>query len=329
MEVVLVEALAVALDQLSDMLDRVHAEAFLETARRPDSVRRLLRFIGYDPLETSGLDYDPGDPDEVAAAEVALMDLWLKYPHRMAEAKLDGPRAIHRQRRMVTAQDYVSQLESHPLVERAHAALSWTGSWTTLQVACLCLENTLLDVQVDAIYGAGTDQTAKLREAIEDFHRGAGFDLPNWDAAPTLRAVIREFLDAYRMAGQEVWLQDPEFVGIVIDLTVSVASNAYRSEVVRAVERALGRGLGGFFAPPALHFGEDLHSSDLISAVMSLPGVETVCLNRFKRAGRRYADQTDGGRIVLDGIEIAVCDDDPARPERGSLRIRAHGGLAG
>lgn len=328
MEVVLVEALSVALDQLSDMLDRVHAEAFLETARRPDSVRRLLRFIGYDPLETSGLDFDPGDPAEVAAAEVELMDLWLKYPHRMAEAKIDGPRSIHRQRRMVTAQDYVDQLEGHPLVERAHAEMAWTGSWTTLKVACLCRENTPLDTAVADVHGAG-DETEALKKEIDSFHRGAGLDLPNWDAMPTLRAVIREFLDAYRMAGQEVWLQDPEFVGIVVDLSVSIAPNAYRSEVVRAVKRALGRGIGGFFSPPSLHFGEDLHASDLIEAVMSLPGVEFVCLNRFKRVGMRYADQSDGGRIVLEGIEVAVCDDDPARPERGSLRIRPHGGLAG
>src|SRR5215813_7369074 len=35
LEVVIVEAFAAALDQLSDMLDRVSAEAALETARRP------------------------------------------------------------------------------------------------------------------------------------------------------------------------------------------------------------------------------------------------------------------------------------------------------
>ncbi len=329
MEVVLVEALAVVLDQLSDMLDRVQAEAYLETARRPDSVRRLLNFIGYDPLETSGLDFDPGDPAKVAAAEAELIDLWLKYPHRMAAAKIDGPRSIHRQRRMVTAQDYVDQLESHPLVERAHAEVRWTGSWTTLKVACICLENAILDSAVVDIHGAGSEETEALLEAIDDFHRAAGLDLPNWDATPTLRTVIREFLDAYRMAGQEVWLQDPEPVGIVIDLSVLVEDAFYRSEVAREVERTLGNDFDGFFAPSNLRFGEDLHASDLIDAAMSLDGVNAVCLNRFKRIGNRYADQSDNGRIVLDGIEVAICDNDPARPERGALRIRPHGGLAG
>jgi hypothetical protein len=49
-EVIFVESFAVVLDQLSDGLDRVHTEAFLDSARRPDSVRRLLGLIGYDAV---------------------------------------------------------------------------------------------------------------------------------------------------------------------------------------------------------------------------------------------------------------------------------------
>jgi hypothetical protein len=50
LEVVLVEVFATILDQLSDMLDRVATEAFLESARRPETVRQLLNFIGYDAV---------------------------------------------------------------------------------------------------------------------------------------------------------------------------------------------------------------------------------------------------------------------------------------
>ena len=49
-EVVFVEALAVVLDQFSDALDRAQSEAFLDSARRPDSLRRLLSLIGYDAV---------------------------------------------------------------------------------------------------------------------------------------------------------------------------------------------------------------------------------------------------------------------------------------
>lgn len=46
LEVVITEVMAAVLDQISDMADRVAVEAFLETARHPASVRRLLSFIG-------------------------------------------------------------------------------------------------------------------------------------------------------------------------------------------------------------------------------------------------------------------------------------------
>ena len=64
MEVVLVEVLAAVLDQLSDMLDRVATESYLETARRPETVRRLLALIGFDAATAAGLtDEDSGAPN--------------------------------------------------------------------------------------------------------------------------------------------------------------------------------------------------------------------------------------------------------------------------
>ena len=50
-EVVIVEVLAAALDRASHALDAVQAERYLETARRPQSVRRLLKLIGYDVVQ--------------------------------------------------------------------------------------------------------------------------------------------------------------------------------------------------------------------------------------------------------------------------------------
>ena len=329
MEVVLVETLSVVLDKLSDILDRVHVEAYLETARRPDSVWRLLSFIGYDPLASSGLAYDPEDPVQLEAAKAVLLDRWLTYPAEMDAAKRDGPRSIQQQRRMVTEQDVIDRLEDHPLVERAHARMRWTGSWNTMKVACLTLENSALDIAIADIFGAGTDETAALLADIDQFHRRAGIDLLNWDASPTLSSGLREFIDAYRMAGQEIWLEDPVEVPILVDLTVLAGDAFYRSEIRDAVERALGTGLGGYFSPARLRFGEDLHASDLFAAVMDLDGVEAVCLNRFKRLGDRFSDQSAGGRIVLEGTEIAICDNDPNAPQRGILRVRVSGGLAG
>jgi hypothetical protein len=400
MEVVIVETLAVVLDQLSDMLDRAQAEAFLETARQPQSVRRLLAMIGYDavaladnraripdatgpsganPSETrqrlspfqSALhkylgDYqpavdelspseqdelqlfidDPASAPESALGVVqtfldnapqfvdrarndALHRYWSLYPHAMDAARSAGPRAIHTQKRMVTKDDYAERLEDHPLVLRAHAYSRWTGSWQTISVAVIMRNNVSLDQHLSEATIGSAEALGALQTAIEDFNRERGLEEPAWDVPPDARTVLRPYLDAYRMVGQEVFLHDAERIGINISLSVRVASHYFQSEVRRAVFEALGTGLDGFFAPGRLRFGEDLHASDVIETVMALDGVETMCLNRFKRVGKRYSDQSDAGRIQLDGLEIAVCDHNPQRPERGLLRVVMHGGRRG
>jgi len=406
LEVVIMECLAVVLDQQSDMLDRIFSEAFLETARQPASVRRLLKLIGYDatqlapqeaaipdavpPLNETdaqrrqrlqrfhtalflyGSDYatELGElssaeqaivqqfvaaSDSVANADLgavqkfldeaplfvqrarnaALERYWELYPRAMDAARAAGPHAIHTQKRMVTTADYGERLEDHPLVNRAHASLSWSGSWSTIQVAAVLLNNLPLDAEIstDNLGPPGAPVTAEtlasLRAAIDAFHRGVGLNEPDWTLNPLPRTLLRQYVDAYRMAGQEVFLLDAVPVGINIAMSIGVNANYFQSEVRRGVMARLGTGIGGFFAPGRLSFGEDLHAGDLIEAVMALDGVEAVCLNRFKRVGKRYANQADAGRIELGGLEIGVCDNDPSRPERGYLQLTLNGGRKG
>ena len=330
-EVAMVEGLAAVLDQLSDMLDRVAAEATLETARRPDSVRRLLQMIGFDPVSSP---FDRPDPVEVPEEatpsdarrlrEEALELYWLTHPEVMEAARRVGPRSIRTQRRMVTVEDYGLRLQDHPLVHRAHSWLEWTGSWAAVRVAVMGWHDRSLDEALS------TDKLpAEMRPVVEGFHRHCGVPVPRWDGSPTLRQVLRLYLDAYRMAGQEVVLQDAAAVGVALELAVTVDSRFYRSEVQRAVEQVLGRGPGGFFEPGRLRFGEDLHASDVFEAVMAVEGVEDAYLERFKRVGGRYPDRTVEGYIPLQGVEVAVCDNDPARPERGYFRLRMSGGRRG
>lgn len=323
LEVVLVEVLAAVLDQLSDMLDRVTAESFLETARRPESVRRLLQLIGFDPVRIAAargqIAVPPGEDEAVSAGK--LDAFWLRNPHFMEEARRDGPRAIHVQHRMATVADHALRLEDHPLVLRAHAWSHWTGSWTTVRVAVVAWDNRLLDT--------AQPFPGEIKTAIKTFHAERALAVPDLDAPVTIRTVLRPYLEAYRMAGQEVVLENAVPVGITMALSIRVAANFYQSEVRRAVRQALGTGPGGFFEPGRLAFGQDLHTSDLIEAVMALDGVESVCLNRFKRLGSQFPDQVETGRIVLEGLELAVCDNNPAQPERGYYRLTLHGGQKG
>jgi hypothetical protein len=329
MEVVIVETLAVVLDQLSDMLDRVHAEAFLETARRPESVRRLLKMIGYDAVLQSGLIEQPDNPAAITAATQQLDLLWKKQPRLMELARQAGPRQIHTQKRMVTEADYAKQLDDHPLVLRAHAWSHWSGTWMTIRVATIGIGNRLLDTTLAPGSRETPEDIEAIQKQVDKFHRVHGLDAINWDNSPTIRTILRKYIDNYRMVGQEVWLQDAEPMGIHITLSVRVNENYFQSEIRQSVLQAMGTDIGGFFEPGRLIFGEDLHASDIFATVMALEGVEVVCLNRFKRVGKRYPDQSDAGTIVLNGLEIAVCDNDPQAPERGYLKVVLHGGLKG
>lgn len=322
-EVVLLEVFAAVLDQLSDMADRVAAEAFLETARRPESVRRLLGLIGYDAATAAGLLDDPSGMENGETREEKLERLWRQNPVLMDTARRQGPRAIHTQRRLVTVEDYANRLKEHPLVLRAHAWSEWSGSWTTIRVTVILWNDSLLDQE-------GLEYPVELTKTVDNFHLKQGLWLPIWvPESPTIRTALRPCLDAYRMLGQEVVLQDVVPVGIKMSLSIRVADNYFQSEVQHAVQEVLGTGPGGFFEPGRLGFGEDLFASDIFQVVMSLDGVENVCLNRFKRFGDHYPDQANTGQIVLEELEIAVCNNDPTNPERGFYNLSLHGGRRG
>ncbi len=325
-EVALAEVLAAQLDKLSDMLDRVAAEFTLETARRPETVRRLLALIGYDALtRTEDLaappfDHPPPAGDLRTPAE-RLDQYWLDQPERMDLARLDGPRAIRDQHRMVTLEDFMLRLEDHPLVERAHAWDEWSGAWQVIRVAVIPILRRDLDT-------TGPWPPA-LAEATQTFHAGRALPLPDLTAGPSLRAILLPYVAAYRLTGQPVELERAQEVGVIVALSIQVAPNHYQSEVRDAVLQALGTGPGGFFAPGRLRFGEDLWASDIIQNVVAVGGVDNVCLNRFKRLGNRFADQAGSGRIELEGLEVAICDNLPGAPERGYLRLALHGGMQG
>lgn len=324
LEVVLVEALATILDQLSDMADRVAAESYLETARRPESVRRLLKFIGYDAVRLARLKDEPEFKPDRLTAEQQLDRLWSEDPALMERARRAGPRAVHDQHRMVTVKDYTVRLENHPIVMRAAASGRWSGSWMTLRTAVILpWPNAMLDDEI--AFGK------EVRDTVSKFHEVRGLSVPDWQASPgpTHRMILRPYLDAYRMTGQEVFLDDAVPVGIILHLSVQVVDGYFQSEVRRAIDDALSTRPDGFFEPGRLRFGEDLHASDLFQALMYLDGVENVCLNRFKRMGGQYQDQSTKGLIKLTGLEIAVCNNDPDYPDRGYYHLALYGGRKG
>jgi hypothetical protein len=322
LETVLVEALAAVLDQLSDRADRVAAEAYLPTARRPESVRRLLQYIGYDAVRAA---LAAGDirPDPSRDSSAVLDAAWLANPPMMEAARAAGMRAIHDQNRMVTAEDHGRQLRLHPAVLHAGAVAEWGGAWSVVKIGVL----PVVDRPIDEKWSAG--DRASLQAAVDAFHIMRDVPPVVWNADTTTRSVLTPYVERLRMVGQPVLIEDAVRVGIMMALSIRVRDNHFQSEVRDAIERALGTGQAGFFAPERIEFGAVLHLSDVVQTLMAVDGVEVASVNRFKRVGPRWPDQVVAGRIVLHGIEFASCDNDHARPERGYYSLVLHGGRTG
>jgi len=336
MEVVLVETLSVVLDQLSDMNDRVQAESFLQTARKPETVRRLLEMIGYKPV----LHTDHKLLDKVSADmhddNQRLEKLWRYYPHLMDQAKIDGPLSIHHQHRIVTLEDYKLQLQTHPLILDVDAYSKWTGSWYTHYVVVRLINNLELDqklteedIVVNLTNIAETYQ--RFLDDLEDYYQNLEIDVENIPPiiGRTPRYLLQDVIQKQRMVGQEVILLDATLIGIVLSISIRINKDFYRSQVSDEVRDILINTSFGYFAPGNLSFGEDIVSSNLIEIVKDVDGIESVCINQMKRVSTIYSDQSGSGRIVLQGYEVAVLEDDTKQIERGRLTITVHGGLAG
>ncbi len=322
LEVVLVEVLAAALDQLSDYADRVAAETTLPTARRPASVRQLLRLIGYDAaqLVDGGPPADAGPGQAREQMDRALEDLWRAEPDEMESARRAGPAAIATQHRMVTVDDHTRLIGAHPLVLRAIGTAGWTGAWTTVAVTVLLREGLSLDTPADKL-------APEVRAELEQLHRQWRLPAPRW-AAATVYTLLRQFTDAARLVGTDVVLDEAVPVGVDVGGVITAAPEYFRSEVRLAAVSALGPGPDGFFRPGRLGFGEDVYAGDLMQALTALPGIADVELSWLKRAGQDQ-DELPAGRLQISGREVAVCENDAAIPYRGRLSLRVQGGAAG
>ncbi len=332
-EVVITELLAAALDRASHALDRVQAERFLDSARRPGSVRRLLTLIGWQA--------DAGLTARLRAAETAkggtrsdallLEDHWRRTPTEMDAARRDGPRRISEQRRMVTLDDHGATLAAHPLVALGQVRLISPNPWSVILIAVLLEDDLGLDTPLHD--GSATPVPTGLRRALWDevaaYHATLGLPLPPVDARLTGRAILRGLIESYRMLGSEVFLEQARAASVSITLSVRARPGYFRSELRQALAQVFTADQGGFFAPGRLGFGEPLYASDIIETAMTVEGVAVACLNIFRRVGKGFPDQTAEGVIRIDPDEYIRCMTDRSHPERGSIRIVINEGEAG
>jgi predicted phage baseplate assembly protein len=205
-----------------------------------------------------------------------------------------APYAFRKRRlRAVRAADYDEAAASLPWVLDAGTAFRWTGSWLTVFTTA-------------QPRGGGT---ASVDEELQ----------------------LVTLLDRRRLAGYDVYEPAPRYVGVDLVVTVCATPGALRGEVAAALLGELGTGRrrdGGaaFFAPDRFRFGTPLERSELEIAAQAASGVAGVSCVRYRRRGVVAGFEPMPETVFVGRDEIICVENDPSRPERGSLRIVVQGG---
>jgi hypothetical protein len=205
-----------------------------------------------------------------------------------------APQAFRaKQFRAVVPSDYEKAAETLDWVQRAGTVFRWTGSWLTVFTT------------VDA---RGGEQTP-----VE------------------LRTEVIDLLNRYRLAGYESYVPSPSFVSLDLVVRVCARADAFRGDVQVGILQALGTasfpdGATGFFNSEHFTFGTPLERSALEAAVQRVPGVGGVVSIQYRRRGLtpQFVDMPDAVTVGFD--ELIRMDNEPSRPEHGSLVVRVEGG---
>jgi hypothetical protein len=191
--------------------------------------------------------------------------------------------------RAVLAGDFQAAAQSLPWVRQAVTSLRWTGSWLTV-----------------------------LTRAD-----------PSRAEEPTIAELrsLTELLDEERLAGYESYVLPPGYVSIDLRITVSARPGYARSQVISSVlarlqPGPLPGGAAGFFDHAQWGFGQPLESSALLAAIQSCSGVGGVDQVLYRRRGGRLHWAPLPERLRVGPGEVLRIDNDPDRPEAGSLQVR-------
>lgn len=205
-----------------------------------------------------------------------------------------APQAFRaKQFRAVRPEDYQAAAETLPWVLRAGTVFRWTGSWLTVFTTA---------------------------------------DPKGTEAQPfSEQTQLINLLNRYRMAGYESYVPAPRYVSLDLIIDVCARPDAFRSDVEAAVLSALSsakfaNGTTGFFYFDRFTFGTPLERSALEAAIQNAYGVAGVVSIQYRRRGYT-ADYIDLPETVQIGVDqILRVDNDPSRPEAGSLRVHVEGG---
>jgi hypothetical protein len=213
-------------------------------------------------------------------------------PESIEEVRRSAPVAFRTQKRAVTLDDYCRAAELVDGIQQAGATRRWTGSWPTI----------FLTVDRTGGKALGPEAEAELRNHIEPF----------------------------RMAGQDLEAEDAGFVPLDVKLRVRIEPGHFQGGVRAALLDALGSrtqpdGRRGLFHPDNFTLGQSVYVSAVCAAAQAVPGVGAVDVVWFRRLGSQSALPKDG-RLEMGRLEAARLDNDPSLPEHGVLQLDIRGG---
>lgn len=214
-------------------------------------------------------------------------------PETAEQIRRRAPQAFLTQERAVTMQDYATVAEMNSQIDEAVATLRWTGSWYTVFV------------------------TAEPKCA--------------GNLSSALQKSLTRNINRYRLAGQDIQLESPEYVSLEIELTVCVDPAYFRSDVEQSLLEVLGSGVlpngqTGLFYPDSFRFGQTVYLSPIYAAARRVAGVESVSATVFEPQGVRTRRYLAAGEIPLGPLQIARLDNDPSLPDHGRLTLVMQGG---
>jgi hypothetical protein len=197
--------------------------------------------------------------------------------------------------RVVQPGDYVAAAQSLPFVKQAGTSFRWTGSWLTVFTAA--------------------DPSGTEEPAVEQLEK------------------LTELLDQRRLAGYESYVLPPRYVSIDLWLVVCAQPTQFAADVEQAVLQrlrpgALPGGGYGFFDHSQWGFGQPLEPSALFAAVQGCAGVAGVYEAQYRQRGVQleWSALPEAQPLTFAADEILRIDDDPSRPEAGSLSVIVQGG---
>jgi hypothetical protein len=149
--------------------------------------------------------------------------------------------------------------------------------------------------------------------------------------APTLRSTVEGNVNRYRLAGQDLELDSPQYLSLEIALDICVDPNYFRLDVEKILQQVLGSqalpdGTRGLFYPDSFTFGQTVYLSPIYAAARSVPGVNAVQATVFQPQGVNTSQYLDAGEIPLGALQVARLDNDPNFPDHGRLTLTLEGG---